>query len=188
MSDNQLSLQQLQEKASDFFNQYFKKYASSMKCTGGCSHCCIDQLTIFTWEAQLILDWFASLDESERKERLKQCAQGPESFTNVEGQKNDPCVFLNKEGLCQIYERRPIICRTQGMGLKWSEDGQVKRDHCPLNFTEETSLQSDEADELNLDVINNMSSQAQMIYEQHSPEKSFTQTRVSLRELKKLLK
>lgn len=29
-----------------------------------------------------------------------------------------PCVFLSDEGACQIYERRPIVCRTTGVGYQ----------------------------------------------------------------------
>ncbi len=29
-----------------------------------------------------------------------------------------PCVFLSKEGYCQIYPVRPFVCRTTGVGFK----------------------------------------------------------------------
>jgi Fe-S-cluster containining protein len=29
-----------------------------------------------------------------------------------------PCVFLSNEGLCEIYERRPLTCRTTGVGFQ----------------------------------------------------------------------
>lgn len=28
-----------------------------------------------------------------------------------------PCIFLSKEGACEIYEVRPIVCRTTGVGF-----------------------------------------------------------------------
>ena len=45
------------------------------------------------------------------------------------------CNFL-ENGLCTIYDSRPIICRTHGLPIMFEEDGTQKADCCPLNFTE----------------------------------------------------
>ena len=175
------SLRSLQEKASDFFAQYEKKYHQEMKCTSGCSHCCIDGLSIFSWEAELIREWFASLEKEEAKRTIQKWKNKDDStFTNVEGESSSPCCFL-VDDQCSIYPRRPIICRTQGMGLKWSEDGKTLRDHCPLNFQDPNLQTSQIEDELNLDVLNQMISQAQMIF---TAQNRLDQERVSLRELR----
>ncbi len=187
------ALKDLQEKASDFFAQYEKKYQKQMKCASGCSHCCIAGLSIFSWEAELILDWFKSLDKEEAERIVGLWKNKSDtSFTNVSGEKATSCSFLVNDQ-CSIYPRRPIICRTQGMGLKWSENGKLLRDHCPLNFqdpTLETSQFSKLEDELNLDVLNQMISQAQIIFTSQSKSSLNTdqlRERVSLKELKDYL-
>lgn len=47
------------------------------------------------------------------------------------------CAFLDGEGACRVYDRRPYVCRTQGLPLRWLEerDGATVelRDICPLN-------------------------------------------------------
>lgn len=164
------SLIGLQEKASSFFKDYSQKYGGQMKCTSGCDHCCIGGLSIFTWEAELIIHWFSELSkiEQDRVCQKWQCEENTD-FTDVTGKQSSLCSFLS-EGNCSIYSRRPIICRTQGMGLKWSESGVVKRDCCPLNFVDadidanSAGTQSKEEDELNLDTLNQMMAQAQLIF------------------------
>ena len=138
-----------------------------MNCHKGCSHCCVGGLSIFAWEAELIISWFHGLAQQERQQWLKNFDKAQEPFTDVTGQSTEPCSFLSA-GACTIYSARPIICRTQGMGLKWHEEGSLHRDVCPLNFTDENQPPSDVQDELNLDVINHMMSQAQSLYEQDS--------------------
>jgi phosphoglycolate phosphatase len=48
------------------------------------------------------------------------------------------CAFLDSAGSCRIYDRRPYVCRTQGLPLRWIEEppGEASveyRDICPLN-------------------------------------------------------
>ncbi len=183
------SLIGLQEKASAFFNEYESKYGLHMKCASGCSHCCIGGLSIFTWEAELIIHWFDKLSLSKKEELLKQWAGNLNSnFSDVEGNPAKSCDFL-VDNQCSIYPRRPIICRTQGMGLKWSEEGKILRDCCPLNFSDNTTS-SKEEDELNLDVLNHMISQAQMLFS--NQQKSFiisshSNERIELKDLREHL-
>jgi len=158
------SLIGLQEKASIFFKEYSHKYKKQMKCTSGCDHCCIGGLSIFTWEAKLIIHWFTKLSKLERDQFIQKWQHKKNTnFTDVTGKKSSPCSFLIA-GNCSIYSRRPIICRTQGMGLKWGEDGIERRDCCPLNFTNTTQPQSEKRDELNLDILNKMMAQAQQLF------------------------
>ena len=180
------SLISLQEKASSFFSEYEKKYKDQMQCASGCSHCCIGGLTIFSWEAELIIQWFLSLDSQAKLTLKKEWSQEiNQKFTDVEGNKAKPCTFL-VDNKCSIYPRRPIICRTQGMGLKWQENKVLKTDSCPLNFTQNS--ESKVEDMLNLDVLNQMIAQAQKLFtsqmslSQHSLQNS--SQRVDLSKLK----
>ena len=89
-----------------------------LKCGLGCSDCCLDDLSVFALEAELIRAKYADL--------LAHGAPGPKGA----------CAFLDGAKGCRIYEDRPYICRTQGLPLRWIDDpgtGTELRDICPLN-------------------------------------------------------
>ncbi len=180
-------LKPLQQKAEDAFDQFFSKYQSEMNCQKGCSRCCLFGLSVFAWEAAIIMDWFYSLDEDQksdwkRRQKLEQSSLSP--FVDSEGKETKPCAFL-REDQCSIYDVRPSLCRTQGMALQYREGDQVYRDWCPLNF-ERPSQGPKKADDLNLDQLNAMLSQAQLIYEKQNPE-ALGPTRVDLGDLRDYL-
>lgn len=41
---------------------------------------------------------------------------------------------------CLLYEARPIICRTHGLPIIYTSEGQRNSDCCPHNLTESESL------------------------------------------------
>ncbi|MBU8869354.1 MAG: YkgJ family cysteine cluster protein [Gemmatimonadales bacterium] len=89
-------------------------------CRRGCSDCCIDDLSIFPVEASLIK------------------ANAAELLINSKPYPKGRCAFLDKTGSCRIYPWRPYVCRTQGLPLRWLEEGPggevvELRDICPLN-------------------------------------------------------
>lgn len=172
----------LQDKAEESFENFFKKYQNQMTCAKGCSRCCIGGLSIFAWEAAIITDWFFDLSAEEKEEwkkrqRLPQTKS--ETFTDSEGQDYSACSFL-REDLCSIYPVRPSLCRTQGMAIQYVEDREVIRDWCPLNFREGDAPEM--RDDLNLDALNQMLATAQIIHEKEEPE-SLGPQRVDLQSL-----
>jgi len=99
-------------------------HAARLQCKQGCSACCADELTVFDVEAARI-----------RRHHGALLAAG---VPHAEG----GCAFLDPEGSCRIYADRPYVCRTQGLPLRWIDDGQADeptelRDICPLNETGE---------------------------------------------------
>ncbi len=93
--------------------------ADRMHCKAGCHDCCIDNITVYEAEADYIRHYHADV-----------LAQSPHP--------KGACAFLDKRGMCRIYEHRPYVCRTQGLPLRWVEyesDGRMVefRDICPLN-------------------------------------------------------
>jgi uncharacterized protein len=56
------------------------------------------------------------------------------------------CVFLWENGLCNLYDRRPILCRTQGMALAYrdEESQTVEVSACPHNFSETFSFEQED--------------------------------------------
>ncbi|NOX89724.1 MAG: YkgJ family cysteine cluster protein [Calditrichaeota bacterium] len=90
-----------------------------LSCKPGCRDCCVDDITVFEIEAENIRRFHADV--------LKEPPHP-----------KGACAFLDKNGLCRIYEHRPYVCRTQGLPLRWIEyqsDGSIAeyRDICPLN-------------------------------------------------------
>lgn len=95
-------------------------HATRLVCRLGCSGCCQDDLTVYEVEALRIRAEFPGLLAGGRPGAAGACA------------------FLDTEGGCRIYAARPYVCRTQGLPLRWLEEGEdwdfvERRDICPLN-------------------------------------------------------
>jgi len=95
------------------------QHASRLRCTRGCSACCVDELTVFALEAARI------------------ASRHPELLAHGTPHPEGACAFLDAEGACRIYADRPYVCRTQGLPLRWLEEsaGAIVelRDICRLN-------------------------------------------------------
>ena len=99
--------------------QIGERNAGRLQCGMGCFQCCLDTVSVFEVEAQLI------------RENCEQVLEG-------EPHPGGRCAFLDSQGGCRIYSHRPYVCRTQGLPLRWMEsdaEGAVVeyRDICPLN-------------------------------------------------------
>jgi hypothetical protein len=98
----------------------FERHAARVQCRLGCRECCVDGITVFEVEAERI-----------RRSHRHLLASGPPHPLGA-------CAFLDAEGVCRIYAERPYVCRTQGLPLRWLEEGEAGapveyRDICPLN-------------------------------------------------------
>ncbi len=102
--------QKLIQKIDALCNKINSIYREQIHCGKGCCNCCIGGLTLFPVEANYI------------KEKIKHKKIKP----NVS---KGSCVMLDK-GNCQIYEFRPLVCRTQGFPLLYGEELSF----CELNF------------------------------------------------------
>ncbi len=98
-----------------------EKYQFHLKCRSGCDVCCMNY-TILPVEFYFI-----------QKELEKN--KNPKEITgNME--KSDGCIFL-KDHTCLIYDHRPIICRTHGLPLLYTNDDyEWELSTCELNFTQ----------------------------------------------------
>jgi Fe-S-cluster containining protein len=114
------SLNQLYKDVDQQVERLTSSHAERLRCGLGCSNCCVDDLTVFPIEAENIKHHYPEL--------LKRDAPGAPGG----------CAFLDELGGCRVYERRPYVCRTQGLPLRWIDDGPEGelvecRDICPLN-------------------------------------------------------
>jgi len=110
-----------------------ERHRERLRCGRGCHACCVDDLTVFEIEAERIRAAHAELLRSGRPHPVGACA------------------FLSDAGECRIYFDRPYVCRSQGLPLRWLEEGAgdeivERRDICPLNEAGEPleALRSDD--------------------------------------------
>lgn len=98
------------------------RHAVRLQCRRGCASCCVDDLTVFEVEAELI------------RTRAGSVLREPPNPAGA-------CAFLDADAACRIYPVRPYVCRTQGLPLRWTDfDGSgavERRDICPLNESDE---------------------------------------------------
>lgn len=167
----------LQKNAEDFFDKVFSKHRAQMTCAKGCAKCCHTEISIFSWEAQIICHWFLGKSYEEKNQLKSLWLNDQVDSEDQYGIVRSPCHFLY-DNMCSIYEVRPIICRTQGAPL--FIDNNV--DACPLNFVENFPEKSDW---LELARLNTLSSLVQMNF---TNEFSFlNEERISLKDLRKIL-
>ena len=109
--------------------------AGQIACKPGCHHCCRRIPTI------LPVEWAWIRELADGDEGAKESAR-PEKDSDLRSDlfPAEPlCGHLDGQGLCTIYEARPLICRTHGM-LILSEEGL---DHCPWNFQDLDEVDED---------------------------------------------
>jgi uncharacterized protein len=122
-------------------------------CRKGCSACCRVELSVCDVEAQSISEALAQLPTGRR---LAIAARAEDE--------NGACVFLRDDGACEIYEGRPLVCRTQGLALRYPSgwipaeaikskrsDGDVT--YCPLNFESRPPLAAEVLDAERVDLM-----------------------------------
>lgn len=114
-----VAVMNLQAEVSQRADNLAGRLGSLLVCRRGCDDCCQDGLTVFPVEAEVIRRHCESLLKSEQPHPPGKCA------------------FLDTEGACRIYPWRPYVCRTQGLPLRWLEEGErEERGICPLNADE----------------------------------------------------
>ncbi len=140
---------QLLEKVDLMFHGVQKRHADKFSCQRGCYGCCKPSLTVSFVEASRIAEWLklnpAVLNRIQHRIAML----------------DDPdfCRMLDRDSACAIYEVRPLICRSHGLPVSWSEDDSVdgakeSRDVCPLNFDGFNLDDLSPQDVLSLDKIN----------------------------------
>lgn len=103
--------QKIDKEISAFMNTPGVK--ELVQCKKGCSACCHSQVAITEEEAELLIERIEGGVEINIDALVKQASAGnsaSEFFKlNYEERR---CVFLNEQGLCNVYEDRPSVCRT----------------------------------------------------------------------------
>lgn len=98
-------------------------------CSAGCSSCCTS-ITLFPVEAAALREALESLPEVEAEAIRKHVTR------RANGER---CPLLSHHR-CLLYAARPIICRTHGLPIIYTENRQRKSDCCPHNLADSESL------------------------------------------------
>ncbi len=93
--------------------------------------------------------------------------QSREIRAHVTRQKGGARCPLLRDERCLLYEARPIICRTHGLPIVYTQEGAQISDCCPLNLTGTTSLSG--SDVVNLDTLNTLLTAINATYLAQSP-------------------
>ena len=112
-------------------------------CSEGCSSCCTS-ITLFPVEAAALRDAIDALPMEEAESIRQHLPQ------NALGER---CPLLSNHR-CLLYSARPIICRTHGLPISYTEEDQRKSDCCPLNMAETESISGTHV--IDLDKLNTL--------------------------------
>jgi hypothetical protein len=109
-------LAELTAKIDGFFARVEARHGDDMQCQTGCSDCCHVRLSITRVEAEAI--------------RVH-----VESRPVVPNPRPDVCAALDDRGRCQIYDARPVVCRSHGVPIRMREASLPVIRNCFRNFT-----------------------------------------------------
>jgi Fe-S-cluster containining protein len=110
---------EIREKADLVSEKLEKLHQEQLNCKSGCDMCCMDY-SIFP------VEYYSILNELKTDNFIS-----PNRNTD-----NEKCVFLHQH-VCEIYKNRPLICRTHGLPLLYTnEEGEWELSACELNFTD----------------------------------------------------
>jgi Fe-S-cluster containining protein len=112
-------------------------------CSDGCSSCCT-AITLFPVEAAALREALDALPENEAESIRQHVA------LYASGER---CPLLSHHH-CLLYNARPVICRTHGLPITYTEDHQHKSDCCPHNLTEAETVSGSNV--IDLDRLNTL--------------------------------
>lgn len=150
-------------KVDAFDEDVRARRSDDMQCKAGCCACCRDQLTVCDVEASLLREGTDAMTAT-ATERLEGRVMDFDA--------SSPCVFLEDDGRCAVYASRPMVCRTQGLPLRYpagvlADEAAFARTAegddvtwCPLNFTLAQPRANDVLDAARVDRMVGLSNQA----------------------------
>ncbi len=115
------------------FTRNKNKYGARLKCARGCSACCSQIFRITSFDADVIKNYLAKIDETERSRLQSSAKKYLDKRKNTVASEQIPCPALGNEGECTIYEARPVVCRRFGVPI-YDYKNPGKLHACELNF------------------------------------------------------
>jgi len=144
-------------RADQFFDSVMETQPQNLQCGKGCSLCCYGLFEIGSADVAVIADGLSGLHParrdmiirrsvdivaSNRHPNLRECSP-IEKDEFFERTASTPCPNLDDNGLCMIYEHRPLVCRTFGLPLRNGK--RYIGDVCELNFEDATKAEKESA-------------------------------------------
>lgn len=133
-------LVRLAESIDRRFERIRGRHGERIACRAGCTACCRARLSITRIEAARLRDELRS-GPAERRAAIAARAGRPG---------REHCPALDDHGRCDVYDVRPLICRSFGVPLRRRREVPLiqppRLDVCDLNFTDTplTSLPADD--------------------------------------------
>lgn len=135
-----LNYRNLVAKVDEHCRRVNHEYGNSISCRKGCDGCC-RHITIFPVEAFALAMALRNSPAAESA-RIRNMARAATA---------ESCPLLDN-GICALYQARPIICRTHGFPMLSGPQGEEALDFCPNNFKGVASFSATAV--LNLDLLN----------------------------------
>jgi len=142
------SYKRLLSKADEHFRTVAASQPVNVTCGKGCSFCCYGLFEISAADVAIVGEGLEALDRRTRERIVRKArkivvdSDHPAIGSISEEEKEAffdrtatvPCPALGDDGCCEIYESRPLVCRTFGLPLRDGDKyyGEV----CELNFGE----------------------------------------------------
>lgn len=115
----------IQLTTSELAARRLKADGNNLACGKGCSACCRQMVSVTMTEWDTIEDFLRKKGAQWLKKFRKQAAvllgtwwtyinsgrAASDQIGLAEDWLDKPCIFLDRDGACQIYEARPIVCR-----------------------------------------------------------------------------
>jgi Fe-S-cluster containining protein len=123
-------------------------HGDRIRCRPGCTDCCYHVFSISEMEADQIAQELPRLGQTVR-ERIESRAREYLELRLVRGERL-PCPALH-DGVCTIYEFRPILCRKFGMPL-YNPDKPDRIFACELNFRDGEEIDDPQLVQIQTDI------------------------------------
>lgn len=120
---------ELAEIYCEMDKEYDRSAASAgFSCTGCSESCCETRFYHFTWSEYLYLLKGLKGLESDALDLMVDRAKFVADFYRKGSQIEVPRIMcpVNEEGLCRLYDYRPMICRLHGVSHEFSMGGQKR--------------------------------------------------------------
>ena len=107
-------------KIEAFFAAAQAREGEAITCRAGCADCCRRRFTVTGLEAEVIREGLAALPDARRDELALRAREGD----------SEVCAALDADGRCAIYAHRPVICRTHGLPIRFTESAPAAPCRC----------------------------------------------------------
>jgi len=158
--------QELLSEVDTWFSHCSLVAGTQISCQRGCSACCRGLFDITLLDARLLRQGFDGLPADVKQQVLLRAQQSiagirtfwpdydhpylfngyPEEEWDLVMPEDDetPCPLLGQDGLCLVYECRPMTCRLNGIPMVDSSGEVLFDEWCSLNFAAVDPLQMQE--------------------------------------------